>query len=129
MPFSVGCGTVLSNFEANSNYQDTSDPSIIVNFPLVNDPKTCVLAWTTTPWTLPTNFALAVNPDFKYLKFQIVAKPDSPTYICAECRFDFTLKDLGLDATKVKIVGDIKGSELEGLEYIPLFEYYVPLLK
>ena len=64
MPFSVGCCTVLSNFEANSNYQDTQDPSVILNFPLVSDPATKVLAWTTTPWTLPTNFALAVNADF-----------------------------------------------------------------
>lgn len=85
MPYSVGCGTVLSNFEANSNYQDTSDPSIIVNFPLVSDPDVRILAWTTTPWTLPTNFALAVNAGFVYVKFEIKSKPGT-LYICAECR-------------------------------------------
>lgn len=73
MPFSIGCGTVLSNFEASQNYQDTPDPSVVLNFPLKNDKKTRILAWTTTPWTLPTNFALAVHPEFKYVKFQALS--------------------------------------------------------
>jgi isoleucyl-tRNA synthetase len=53
MPFSTACNTVLSNFEAGSNYKDTKDPAIFVTFPLVEDPKECLIAWTTTPWTLP----------------------------------------------------------------------------
>jgi len=59
---------VLSNFEAGSNYKDVPDPAIIINFPLVEDPNTMFVAWTTTPWTLPSNLALAVNPAMDYVK-------------------------------------------------------------
>ena len=68
MPFSPKCNTVLSNFEANSNYADTKDPAIYVTFPLVDDPEVSLIAWTTTPWTLPSNMATAVNPEFTYVK-------------------------------------------------------------
>ena len=66
MPYSNGCMTVLSNFEAQQNYQDVTDPSIIVSFPLVDESNVEFLAWTTTPWTLPSNLALTINPDFIY---------------------------------------------------------------
>lgn len=66
MPYSNACNTVLSNFEAGSNYQDTNDPSVFITFPLIDDPDTALMAWTTTPWTLPSNLACAVNPDFEY---------------------------------------------------------------
>jgi len=68
MPFSTECNTVLSNFEAGSNYKDAKDPAIFVTFPLVDEPETSLIAWTTTPWTLPSNLAAAVNPEFVYLK-------------------------------------------------------------
>ena len=68
MPFSTACNTVLSNFEAGSNYKDTKDPAIFITFPLLEDPETSLIAWTTTPWTLPSNLACAVNPEFTYLK-------------------------------------------------------------
>lgn len=69
MPYSTGCTTPLSNFEAGLNYKDVSDPAVVVNFPLLNvEPKTSFVAWTTTPWTLPSNLALAVNPKFTYVK-------------------------------------------------------------
>lgn len=68
MPFSTGCNTVLSNFEAGSNYKQVSDPAIIISFPLEEDPDTSFIAWTTTPWTLPSNLALAINPNFTYVK-------------------------------------------------------------
>ena len=68
MPFSTKCNTVLSNFEAGSNYKDTKDPSIFITFPLVDDLDVSLIAWTTTPWTLPSNLAAAVNPEFTYLK-------------------------------------------------------------
>ena len=70
MPYSTGCTTTLSNFEANMNYQDVSDPSVVVSFPLVEDPTTSLLAWTTTPWTLVSNLGLCVNPKFKYVKIK-----------------------------------------------------------
>lgn len=69
MPYSTGCTTPLSNFEAGLNYKDVSDPAVVVSFPLLNvEPKTSLLAWTTTPWTLPSNLALAVNSKFTYVK-------------------------------------------------------------
>lgn len=62
MPFSTACNTVLSNFEAGSNYKDVSDPAIIITFPVIGDAhSSSFIAWTTTPWTLPSNLALAVN--------------------------------------------------------------------
>jgi isoleucyl-tRNA synthetase len=70
MPYSTGCTTVLSNFEANLNYKDVNDPSVYITFPLIKDPNVKLLAWTTTPWTLPSNLAIAVNPEFEYVKIQ-----------------------------------------------------------
>jgi isoleucyl-tRNA synthetase len=71
MPFSPAVGTVLSNFEAQSNYkEDVPDPSIYVTFPLKSNPKVKLVAWTTTPWTLPSNLALCVHPDFEYIQFE-----------------------------------------------------------
>ena len=84
MPYSNTCTTVLSNFEANQNFQDTEDPSIIISFPQVNNPEVNFVAWTTTPWTLPSNLAIAVNPEFVYLKLKDIA--DDKIYILAECR-------------------------------------------
>ena len=71
MPLSTACGTVLSNFEAKQNYMDVTDPSLVVTFPLISEPNTKLLAWTTTPWTLPSNLLLVCNPAFKYLKIQV----------------------------------------------------------
>ena len=71
MPYSTGCTTPLSNFEAGLNYKDVSDPAIVVSFPLLGvEPKTSLVAWTTTPWTLPSNLALAVNTKFTYVKLR-----------------------------------------------------------
>ncbi|ETO37045.1 isoleucyl-tRNA synthetase, cytoplasmic [Reticulomyxa filosa] len=70
MPYSTALNTPLSNFEAKSNYQSRQDPAIIVTFPLANDQNTCFLAWTTTPWTLPSNLALCVNKHLTYVKVQ-----------------------------------------------------------
>lgn len=68
MPYSMGCCTPLSNFEAGQNYQDTDDPAVWVSFPLIEDPNVKLVAWTTTPWTLPSNLALCVNSNSVYVK-------------------------------------------------------------
>lgn len=83
MPYSNGCMTVLSNFEAQQNYQDVTDPSIIVTFPLKEDSNVEFLAWTTTPWTLPANLALSVNPNYTYV--QIQDAKTNKQYILAKC--------------------------------------------
>ena len=76
MPFSTACSTSLSNFEAGLNYKDVDDPAVMVSFPLLSAPlpeqvvfEGChMIAWTTTPWTLPSNLALCVHPDLIYLR-------------------------------------------------------------
>jgi isoleucyl-tRNA synthetase len=90
MPFSTGCNTVLSNFEAGSNYKDTTDPAIYITFPLVEDPNVSLMAWTTTPWTLPSNLAAAVNPNFNYLKIHDAER--DKIFIIAEPRLADVLK-------------------------------------
>jgi len=90
MPFSTACNTVLSNFEAGSNYKDTTDPAIYVTFPLVDEPDTSLIAWTTTPWTLPSNLACAVNPEFLYVKIKDEEK--GKVYIVLEARLKEVLK-------------------------------------
>mmetsp|Transcript_5114 Transcript_5114/g.7794 ORF Transcript_5114/g.7794 Transcript_5114/m.7794 type:complete len:894 (+) Transcript_5114:445-3126(+) len=120
MPFSAACNTVLSNFEAGSNYKDAKDPSIYITFPLLEDPETSLLAWTTTPWTLPSNLACAVNPEFTYVKIQDTE--NNKKFIFAECR----LKDV-LKQTKIKnhkVLEKIPGKDLVGKQYTPLFTYF-----
>ena len=68
MPYSTALNTPLSNFEAQQNYKDVQDPAVVVTFPLLSDSNTCLLAWTTTPWTLPSHTGLAAHPDFEYVK-------------------------------------------------------------
>jgi isoleucyl-tRNA synthetase len=92
MPFSTGCTTVLSNFEAGSNYKDVNDPAIIVSFPLEEDQSVSLIAWTTTPWTLPSNLAVAVNPNFIYVK--VLDEEKNKMYIMAESRLKDTLKQM-----------------------------------
>ena len=74
MPYSMGCCTPLSNFEAGQNYKDTDDPAVWVSFPLVNDPTVKLVAWTTTPWTLPLNDAIAYSPTVSYGLYSINVK-------------------------------------------------------
>lgn len=119
MPFSTACNTPLSNFEVTQNYKDVDDPAVVVSFPLISEPETAILAWTTTPWTLPANLALCVNPDFEYVKIK-----DGETgaqWILLEKRLDTIYN---LKKAKFEILKKFKGSELEGLEYTPLFPYY-----
>jgi isoleucyl-tRNA synthetase len=125
MPYSPGCNTVLANFEAGSNYKDTKDPAIYVTFPLVDEPNTSLVAWTTTPWTLPSNLACAVNPGFTYLKIHDTEK--DKIYLVAEP----ILKDV-CKQTKIKshkVLDKIKGADLVGKAYTPLFDYFKDMNK
>ncbi|KAF9967678.1 isoleucine--tRNA ligase [Mortierella alpina] len=120
MPFSTACSTPVSNFEAQQNYKDVSDPSVVVSFPLVDDPKVAFLAWTTTPWTLPSNLALCVNPSHDFIKFFDEASGN--TYIMVEKRLSMLYKDPS--KAKFKVLDRMKGSDLKGIKYIPLFDYF-----
>ena len=119
MPFSAQLGTPLSNFEANLNYKEVDDPSLIVKFSLVGEEKTSFLTWTTTPWSLPADLAVMVGADLDYVKVR--EKTSGECYILAKARMEAVLKDV--DAYEV--VGEFKGSELEGKAYEPPFNYFV----
>ena len=115
-PFDWVNGTVVSNSEASQDYRDVVDDAITVWFELENGDR--VLAWTTTPWTLPANSALAVNPNMKYLRMR---DSDGAVYIIAESRLAAYEKQF----STCEKIGEVMGGELVGKKYTPLFDYYV----
>ena len=115
-PFDWVNGTVVSNSEASQDYRDVVDDAVTVWFELENGDR--VLAWTTTPWTLPANSALAVNPDMKYLRMR---DSDGAVYIIAESRLSAYTKQF----ENAEKIGEIMGTDLVGMHYTPLFDYYV----
>ncbi|HUI92900.1 MAG TPA: isoleucine--tRNA ligase [Chitinivibrionales bacterium] len=115
-PYCPRCATPLSNFEMNEGYKDVQSPSITVYFPLVNDPSTKLLVWTTTPWTLPSNVACAVGPEISYVKVQ----DGDSRYIIAKDRIGAYYKD----PSQYKVLEELTGKQLQGLRYAPLFDYF-----
>ena len=107
------CGTTLSNFEVGLGYKEVKDIAITLKFKLINQENTYILAWTTTPWTLPGNVALAVGKDIEYVKIKI----EDNYYILAEKRLEIIKEEY-------KIIEKIKGEKLIGLKYEPLFDYF-----
>ncbi|HEY5957582.1 MAG TPA: isoleucine--tRNA ligase, partial [Polyangiaceae bacterium] len=122
VPYSWKLTTPLSNLEASSNYQDVQDPAITVRFRLVSelfDAGTAyVLAWTTTPWTLPGNLALCVGPDIEYVL--IDDRNANERYLLAAERLNAYYKD----ETQYSVLARYRGSDLVGLRYEPLFDYF-----
>jgi isoleucyl-tRNA synthetase len=113
MPFSVKLGTPLSNFEANLNYQEVDDPSLVVAF---EGEGVYFLAWTTTPWTLPSNLALMVGPDIDYVL--VKDGKSGKKYYLAESRVKAHFKE------EVEVVQRLKGRDLKGMRYKPLFPFF-----
>ncbi|KAI9876747.1 MAG: isoleucine--tRNA ligase [Pleopsidium flavum] len=120
MPFSTALHTPLSNFEAQQNYKDTQDPAVVISFPLHEDPQTNLLAWTTTPWTLPSHTSLAAHPDFEYVK--ILDEASGKNYILLESLMKTLYKDP--KKAKYKILERIRGKDMLGWRYEPLFDYF-----
>ena len=115
-PYCSRCATPLSSHELSQGYRDNvPDPSVYIRFRLKNDPNTSILAWTTTPWTLPGNVALAVGEDVDYIK----VKEGDEHLILAEAR-------LAVLKEPPEVVERMKGRDLVGLEYQPLYPYSVP---
>jgi isoleucyl-tRNA synthetase len=115
-PYCSRCATPLSSHELAQGYQDNvPDPSVFIKFRLKKDPNTSILAWTTTPWTLPGNVALAVDNDIDYVK----VKEGDEYLILAEARIQI-LKE------SPHVVERMKGRDLVGLDYEPLYPYSVP---
>ena len=116
MPFCPRCSTPLSNFEVQQAYADVKDPAITVRFKMDGHENTNFLAWTTTPWTLPSNMALTVGAELEY----DFVKTADETVVVASALREQLMGDAEHDVTKT-----VKGSELVGETYEPLFPYFV----
>ncbi|MFZ5367166.1 MAG: isoleucine--tRNA ligase [Spirochaetota bacterium] len=133
LPYCPRCSTVLSNHELNlGGYKDVHDPAITIKFKVTGlvsgsaaeaakladlaDGNTFLLAWTTTPWTLPSNLALAVGPDIDY----VLVQDGNERYILAEARLSAYYKK----PEEYQILWKKKGAELVGITYEPLFPYF-----
>lgn len=117
VPFSTKLGTPLSNFEAGQNYKEVNDPSIIVKFSLVDDPAS-LLVWTTTPWTLVSNMAVAVGPELIYVR--IIDKSSGEQWILGqEC-----VARWFSDSTSYEILESFPGKSLVGKNYLPPFDIF-----
>lgn len=125
MPYSWKLTTPLSNFEANANYKDVQDPAITVRFTvregrgleelrgLAGGGKVSLLAWTTTPWTLPSNLALCTGPDIDY----VAVREEGGVCVLAEARLSAHFKE------SPEVLARLKGRDLVGWRYEPLFPY------
>src|SRR5207245_9002759 len=115
-PYCSRCATPLSSHELSLGYRDNvPDPSVYIRFRLRNDPQTSILAWTTTPWTLPGNVALAVDDEIDYVK---VRRGDE-NLILAEARLDVLDGDY-------EVIERLKGRDLVGFDYEPLYPHSAP---
>jgi isoleucyl-tRNA synthetase len=112
MPYSWALATPLSNFEAGQDYREVDDPALTVKLKL-DDEDASLLIWTTTPWTLPSNLAVAVGPEIDYVK----AKHDGATYYVAK---DLAKQVLG----EHEVLDTFKGTKLVGKKYAPLFPFF-----
>jgi len=118
VPYCPRCGTPLSSHEVAQGYKTVKERSAIVRFKVKGE-DAYILAWTTTPWTLPSNTALCVNPDETYCK---VSAADGYTYYMAEALLSRVLGKLGKEGEEAyTVLATYKGVELEGKEYEPLF--------
>ncbi|MBR1738773.1 MAG: isoleucine--tRNA ligase [Ruminococcus sp.] len=119
VPYCPRCGTPLSSHEVAQGYKLVKERSAVVRFK-IKDKEEYFLAWTTTPWTLPSNVALCVNPDEEYAK---VKAADGYTYIMATALLDTVLGRLAKDGAEAyEVLERYKGTDLEYMEYEPLFK-------
>jgi len=114
VPYCPRCGTALSSHEVAQGYKDVEEISCVAKFKLKNQDNTYILAWTTTPWTLPSNVALCVHPMHDY----VTVEKDGERFILAKALLDKNFKD-----GDYTVLNTQKGKELEKLEYEPLFDY------
>ncbi len=122
MPYCPRCGTSLSSHEVAQGYKDVKENSLIVKFKVLGKDNEYILAWTTTPWTLPSNLALCVNPHEKYVRFTIEGDENNTVYIMAEA----LIKSVFGEDAKANILNEYTGEELKGTEYEPLYSFVKP---
>ncbi len=123
VPYCPRCGTPLSDHEVALGYEDATDPSVFVRFPLADKPDTSFLVWTTTPWTLPANVAIAAHPEVDYVTVEREHAGGTEKLILAK-----NLLEKVFRGEEVKVLDTFKGKKLKGMKYNPLFTF-VPLDK
>lgn len=114
--YSPGSGTILSSHEVSLGYKEVQDPSVTVRFRSLDQPDTYFLAWTTTPWTLVSNAALAVGPEIEYVVVRCASLPES-RLILARARLEVLREEY-------EVIRTIRGRELAGEQYAPLFSFF-----
>ncbi len=122
VPYCPRCGTALSSHEVAQGYKDVKQLTAFVKFKVKGEENTYILAWTTTPWTLPSNVALCMNPAFDYVKVKM--EESGENYILAEGLLKSVLGEEGYTVLSTK-----KGSEYEYTEYEPLYPYGKEIFK
>lgn len=115
VPYCPRCGTALSSHEVAQGYKDVKETSAIAKFAVRGEENTYILAWTTTPWTLPSNVGLCMNPVETYVKI----KTGDEYYILAEA----LVKTVLGDEAEYEVVETKKGDDYKGLRYMPLFDF------
>ncbi|MGZ4905834.1 MAG: isoleucine--tRNA ligase [Halobacteriota archaeon] len=113
VPYCPRCGTGLSTHEVAQGYATITEEAIFVKFPVADEEATFLLAWTTTPWTLLSNVALAVNPDITYVKLEL---NDSSLILAKD-----SLSSVMQDQSDFRPVAEMRGADLKGLRYLALF--------
>lgn len=122
VPYCPRCGTALSSHEVAQGYKNVKEVSAYVRFAVKGEENTYLLAWTTTPWTLPSNLGLCVNPHDAYCRFTV--EGDERVYIMAKALIPAIFSDKA-----VEIIAEMPGVDLKGMEYVPLFDFAVGKLK
>jgi isoleucyl-tRNA synthetase len=122
VPYSWRLTAPLSNFEASQNYKSVQDPAVSVLLPLKERPKEALVAWTTTPWTLPANLAIAVHKDFTYVKYPLLQPTSAGIEFAWVLRERAKAYEKELDLSREE--DEKRGQELAGKTYLPLFPYY-----
>ncbi len=124
VPYCPRCGTPLSDHEVAMGYADATDPSVFVRMPLAEKPGTSLLVWTTTPWTLPANVAVAAHPEVEYVTVERkLPEGGTERLILAESLLEKVFR-----GEQVKVIERYKGKKLKGTRYQPLFTF-LPLEK
>jgi isoleucyl-tRNA synthetase len=118
VPYCPRCGTALSSHEVAQGYEDVADPSIYFLAPLLDEPSKAFLVWTTTPWTLPSNVALALSPELEYVEVEL--EPGTRSCILAATRVAALFGD------EARILRRYSAQELEGRRYVRPFEIVAP---
>ncbi len=121
VPYCPRCGTPLSDHEVAQGYEDVTEPSVYVKLPLVDKKGTSLLVWTTTPWTLPGNVAVAANPDVEYATVEWRHDGHQERLILAKALVERVFKD-----ADVTVVDTFRGKKLKGMKYHPLFTFMPP---